>query len=220
MQHKQPHQCDNGKRSCNILKSQQGVALIEFALILPILMLLLLVGIEVTRIVLFNQKIENATSNIADMITRLDMEVVPCSSLQNYYDGLLVQMMQPYDFKGNGGGMIVSAIEAEHPDPNVMNNNIPMRQTVEWQWTAGGYASAINAEGGAANGGAWPPVFRASPNDGGMFDGDRIIAVELFYNYRPLIPGTQYFFDISPLTEVYKKAFYRARFGNMGRLGC
>lgn len=202
---------------------ERGLAAVEFALILPIMLLMLLTGIEVCRLVLFNQKMENATAVIADAITRLDFEVVPCTgpvSLQSFRSGLLVEMMRPYDFNANGGGLIVSAIEAEYPNPNSQNNNQPMRQRIIWQWQSGGNASRIGGEGGTPGGAAWPPVFRTSPNDGGMFDGDRIISVETFYTYRPLIPATQNFFNIDAVTEVYKKAFYRARFGNMGRLGC
>lgn len=202
-------------------RNEQGVAMVEFALILPILMILLVGGIEITRLVLFNQKIDNATSRIADAITRLDKEVVECKGTQGllfYRNDLMVQMMKPYDFNGNGGGLIVSAIEAEYKNQNKQDDNSQTQQKVKWQWVSGESASRIGSKNSVANGAEWPLVFRRSPNDGGMFDGDRIIAVEVFYTYKTIIPGIEFFLGMDAVTQVYKKAFYRARFGNMGRL--
>ncbi|MCH2548321.1 MAG: pilus assembly protein [Alphaproteobacteria bacterium] len=206
----------------NALKSNQnGVAYLEFALILPLLLTLLVGSIEVTRLVLFNQKMENATANIADVVTRLDSETVTCSGprgLKDVRENLLVEMMRPYDFNENGGSMIVSAIEAHYVNPNQPNDNETLRQTVAWQWQSGGNASRIGAEGSPASGAEWPLVFRRSPNDGGMYNNDRVIAVETFYDYKPIFPGVENFLDIDAVTQVYKKAFYRARFGKMSQL--
>lgn len=216
---------DNKKRMTlkgRMAHCQQGVALIEFALTLPFLLLLLVGAIEITRMMLFYQKIDNATSNVADVITRMNFEEVPCTGplgLFTIYDSTLPKMVSPYDFKGNGGGMIVSAVEAKYPDPNDASDDEPLRQRITWQWNSGGYASKLGVAGAGPNKAEWPAVFNAAPNEGGMFNGDRIIAVEVYYNYSPLLPGLSGILDLENVTEVYKKAFYRARFGNMAGLG-
>jgi hypothetical protein len=199
-------------------RDNQGLAMLEFALVLPILLIMVLGGIEICRMVLFNQKIDNATSGVADAITRLDYDDVPCSELDYHYN-LLDRMVQPFDLEGS---MVVSAIEASYPNENNQDNSRPLRQIVTWQWTSGGDASRIGTEGGRAQGAEWPLVFRRSPNDGGMYSRDRIIAVEVFSTYRTIIPGIEHFLNIDAVTQVYKKAFYRARFGNMSDLegGC
>lgn len=193
----------------------KGAAMLEFAFVLPFLLIMLLGGIEISRMVLFSQKIENATSNIADMITRIDSDEVTCAQLTSLRDDLLVQMMRPHDFIANGGGIIVSAVEASYPNPDNQDNNKPLKQVVTWQWQSAAEASKIGVPNGLAQGPEWPVVFRQAPNDGGMFNRDRIIAVETFYTYETLVPAVNYFLNIEEVTAVYKRAFYRARFGNM-----
>lgn len=205
-----------------LFRNQDGVSLLEFGLILPVLMIILIGGLEITRLILFHQKIDNATSRVADLITQMDMENVPCSgvgSLQWMRDHMMTAAMSPYSWDEDGQ-LIVSAVEAEYSDPNNPDNSIPTEQRVKWQWTsAGGNASHIGNEGGLANGSAWPGIFRVSPNAGGMFDGDRIIAVEVFYVYSPLIPGMEFLIPSGEHMDMYKNAFFRARFGNLNNLG-
>lgn len=205
-----------------ITRCQRGVALVEFALVLPFLLIMLIGVIEITRMMLFYQKIDNATSNAADVITRMNFEDVPCSGplgLRTIHEDTLPRMVAPYDYKGNGGALIVSAIEAEYPNPNDASDDEPLRQRIAWQWNSGGYASRLGVSGAKPAPAEWPAVFSAAPNEGGMFNGDRIIAVEVYYIYRPLLPGLNGILDLEAVTEVYKKAFYRARFGNMTGLG-
>lgn len=206
------------KRLC---RDMQGVALLEFALILPVLFLLVFGGIEITRLVLFHQKIDNATSSVANMVTQLDYDEVPCADLQWARNTLMVEAMSPFNFN-DGGSMVVSAIEASHANENAPNNNQPLQQRVIWQWQADSAASLIGTSGSLAQGSAWPQVFRRAPNDGGMFDGERIIAVETFYSYRPVIPYSETLFNLNAENSVYKVSFFRSRFGKMSRLqaGC
>lgn len=201
--------------------SQRGAALLEFALTMPVLLVMLLGGIEVTRMMLFHQKMDNATSAIGDVITRLDYEAVPCgggSGLRNMRQNMLVEMMRPYDFEDNDGAMIVSAVEASYRDPNNADDDTPTRQRVLWQWNPDSETSRIGMPNADATGSAWPAVFARSPNNGGMFDGDRVIIVETFYTYETIVPGVGTLLNIPQVMDVYKNAFYRARFGNMNEL--
>lgn len=203
-------------------RCQRGTALIEFALVLPFLLILLIGVIEITRMMLIYQKIDNATSNIADVITRMNYEQVPCSGpfgLKTLLTDTLPEMIRPYDFAGNGGALIVSAVEARYPNPNDASDDEPLEQRIAWQWNTSGYASRIGHAKGNAGGSEWPVVFSAAPNKGGMFNGDRIIVVEVYYTYRTLIPAANAFLDLEDTALVYKNAFYRARFGNMASLG-
>lgn len=196
--------------------------MLEFGLTLPVLMIILIGGLEITRLILFHQKIDNATSQVADLITQMDVENVPCSGvggLQWMRDHMMTAAMSPYSWDEDGQ-LVVSAVEAEYADPNNQDNSIATEQRVKWQWSSGGgNASEIGMSGGMANGTAWPAIFRAPPDVGGMFDGDRIIAVEVFYVYSPLIPGVEFLMPSGEKMDMYKNAFFRARFGNLNNLG-
>jgi TadE-like protein len=52
------------------LAHRGGVALIEFAIVFPVFFLLLFGGIEITRLILIQQKLEKAGYVIADIVTR------------------------------------------------------------------------------------------------------------------------------------------------------
>lgn len=214
------------KRIAKIPSANDGVALVEFGLLFPILFILLTGGLEVSRYILFHQKIDNAASHVADIITQMNVDVVPCTggagSLDDMFNTVLAGAVRPYDATQDGQ-MIVSAVEATHPNPNSPNNNIPMTQTVTWQWSSGGdNFSRVGNDGGPANGAGWPQVFRDAPsgNPGGLNDGDRVIAVEVFFRYSMLLPGAEVLVPAEDFTNIYKFAFYRARFSNLSSLGC
>lgn len=202
-------------------RDYSGLALMEFALILPVLLLMVFGGIEITRLVLFHQKIDNATSGVANVITQLDFDTVPCSELQWARNTLMIEAMRPFDFE-DGGSMVISAVEARHANENNPDNNVPLQQRVAWQWSPDTAASLIGTQGAAANGSGWPLSFRRAPNDGGMFHNERVIAVETFYSYTPVIPFLKDLFDLDVENSVYKVAFFRSRFGKMGnkQAGC
>lgn len=205
----------------SLWRNRSGVALMEFALILPILLLMVFGGVEITRLVLFHQKIDNATSGVANVITQLDFDAVPCSELQWARNTLMVEAMRPFDFN-DGGSIVISAIEARHANENNPNNNITLQQRVVWQWSPDTAASLIGSAGAAANGSGWPLAFRRAPNAGGMFHNERVIAVETFYSYTPVIPFLKDLFNLDVENSVYKVAFFRSRFGKMGSMesGC
>lgn len=195
----------------------------EFGLMIPIMVLLLVGGIEITRVILFHQKIDNATFRVGDLITQLNLDSVPCTGtggLEWNRNTMLVEAMRPYDFDTTGV-LIVSAVEAEYPDPATPDDDAPLRQEVVWQWISDATeTSRIGTEGALVSAPpAWPAVFGLSPNAGGMYDGDRVIAVEVFYRYEPLFPGFELLVPMTDVMDVYKTAFYRARFANLRQLG-
>lgn len=53
-------------------RDQAGIAIVEFALILPILILISIVTLDVVRFVIFSRKAELAASTMADLIARND----------------------------------------------------------------------------------------------------------------------------------------------------
>jgi len=205
-------------------RDTRGVSMLEFALLLPLLVVIFIGTVEVSRLVLFHQKIDNATSRVADLVTRIDQDTVSCANtaggLQWMRNTALRQSMAPYALNATTT-LIVTSVRGEYPDPTTPNDNAVVRQRIEWQWRSGPSPSQFGAAGAnlAANGN-WPAPFRRTPNNGGMFDRDRVIAVEVYHRFEPLLTISPNFLPIVAAQTISKRAFYRARFGNMGTLGC
>jgi Flp pilus assembly protein TadG len=87
-----------------LLNHQEGVAFIEFAMVFPFLMLLLLGGIEISRLILIQQKLEKAGYVIAD-ITSQYLPATPAAAageishteLTTNVFPILTRIMSPYD---------------------------------------------------------------------------------------------------------------------------
>lgn len=208
---------------------QSGVSIIEFALLLPILLVIVIGTIEVTRLVLFHQKVDNATSRVADLITRIEQDPVQCEgtgSLGWMYTNALARTLEPYSLVEGSTTLVVNSVRGQFRDVNNTSESIPVNQVVEWHWSRGNEPSRIaNAAGVNLQGSDdadWPVEFQAAPAAGGMFNGDRVIAVEVFHFFAPLLDITPTLLPQVSEKMVYTRAFYRARFGNLGSLeaGC
>lgn len=208
----------------HISKDQQGVSMIEFGLLLPILLLILVGTIEITRLVLFHQKIDNSTARVADLIARTEADPVPCGAgvggLLWMKQKTLAESLKPFTMNAQTT-LIVSSVRAEYQNPLNPNDSILLRHRIEWQWKDGPAISKYGTIGSnAATDTDWPAAFRRSPNNNGLFNGDRVIAVEVNYIYEPLLGISAILLPMLKTHTVHKAAFYRSRFGRMGTLGC
>ena len=88
-------------------KDERGVAAIEFALVLPIMALLLLGCFEVPRFVMVYQKIARTSSGVADLVAQAD-DPITSAQMTDVFSASKM-MMQPYDVAANGV-VIVSSI--------------------------------------------------------------------------------------------------------------
>lgn len=85
------------------LRSYHGVALIEFAIVFPFFFLLLFGGIEVTRLILIQQKLEKAGYVLADIVTQYQPATVTAAAgevsaaeITNNVFPQLSRIMNPY----------------------------------------------------------------------------------------------------------------------------
>ncbi len=84
----------------------RGVAAIEFALILPILVLLTLGCFEVPRYVLLWQRLERAASGVSDLVAQAD-EPLLANQATDIFSAAKI-MMQPYAIFNNGNIVVTS----------------------------------------------------------------------------------------------------------------
>lgn len=172
-------------------RDRRGVLAVELAIAMPVVAGLLLSGIEVSRFVLLNQKIERATATMADLVSQA--EILTGGDLNNYYSAARF-VMQPYDLSVKGK-VIVSSISAAGGNPAQIN----------WQraYGAGAGSSAYGMEGGNA---AFPSGFL-------IRDGETVIVAEIFYSYRPLLVE-----EVMKPVSLYNHAIFRPRFSSLASL--
>lgn len=174
----------------NRLKSnRKGVAALEFAASLPLIMLLIFGVIEVTRFILVAQMVTNVSRTVADLTSQGG--VTDLTSLERMLDAVEF-VARPFDIQTDGR-VIVSSISESGGSPDM-----------NWQHCKGGLTTASNI--------GIPGNLPTLPN-GIVRSGFTLIAAEAFYNFEPLM------FDwIMPPTQIYRANFFRTRLGTLTSL--
>jgi Flp pilus assembly protein TadG len=171
-------------------KDVRGVALIEFALILPLLLILSLGMIELSYFLLFREKFESSASQMLDIVNQNNN--VSAASLDNLYDAFPV-MMQPYEMEEDPR-ILITQIERPPLNPDC-------RPVAVWQYGTGNSAIAPNI-GGIANTG-----------DINLAPGDHLIVMEVFATYTPLINNAFTRTLFANNNMAYTSHYQRTRYG-------
>jgi Flp pilus assembly protein TadG len=170
-----------------------GNAAVEFALALPVLMLLMLGSAEMARFVILHQKVDRVAVTTSDLVARA--ETINETELDDIFDAA-DYVAQPFDLAGLGI-VIVSAI----------TNDDGTGATVAWQRSGGGsgtHTSQIGVEGGVADLGA----------DFEVREGETAIIAEVFYDFEPFLSAL----IVEPQT-LYRRAHHRPRLGTLDEVG-
>lgn len=166
--------------SASFARCEKGLALLEFAFSLTILMLLLFGGIEVSRYVLIFQKLQNTVNNETNIITAIDpkSDTLTKAEMDSIINAAGI-MMSPYTLSLTNSTLILTDIYA--PVTSGLGNN-PGKPVVQWRYCGPGSlgTSKLGTVGAAAN-------LKSLPNNFTMSEGDEIIAAELYYRFNPIV---------------------------------
>ena len=177
----------------SLWRNETGAAMIELGFAMPILITLLLGGVEIARYVLLHQKLDRVASSIADLVSQ--SETVSVADLQNIFDAARF-VAKPFDLPA-GGTVIVSSVSNPLGSPATK---------VNWQQSGAGSipaTSEVGSPGGAAT----------LPNGFSVADGQSIIIAEVFYDYTPWVLG-----DFTGASRIYHRALFRPRYGGLTML--
>jgi len=172
----------------SLVKNTRAMATVELAMAMPVLMGLLLTGVEVTRYVLLNQKMERTSATVADLVSQA--ESLTESDMTNLFQ-ITTLSMDPFPFMSTGQ-VVVSSV-------SVFGGAAPI---INWQRTygSGSGTSAVGSEGGAAS----------LPSGMTLNDGENVIVSEVFYDYQPMLVE-----KVMKPANLYSYAVYRPRFGTL-----
>lgn len=175
-----------------LMREEAGLAFLEFALVLPVLLLLLLGGIEVSRYIQAAQKVDKLTHTIVDLVAQ-----APTISTQDLEQIMAASehIMQPHEFRDDGV-IIITCV----------GYNSAGSLVVKWQYKGGGEL-VRNSQVGTVNGAPTLPA-------GFVVEArDNVLIAETYFRFAPMINET-----ITGPIEFYRTAYYLPRLGELGTL--
>lgn len=188
------------KRIASFLKNKEGIAYVEFAVCLPVIIALLMGAIEVSRFIIISQKVEKTAATLSDIVSQ--GKTVSTADLNSMIFASS-QVMLPYTM-GADGYVIVSSVR-QNGAYSVSNP-----ATVNWQYTSSGtngswiQNSAVGTVGNPAT----------LPSGMTLNDKDNVIVTEIFFRYKPLILTN----GVINSSTIYKTSLFKPRLGDLSTL--
>ena len=173
-------------------RSRRGAVMVEFAAAMPVFAIMLLAGVEVSRLALLHQKMDRLATTMADLVAQ--GETISATELNTFYTAA-TPLMWPYGFT-NKGRIIVSAVNGTTGTPRV-----------SWQHSGGGSISAASKIGVSGGNASLPSGFVVRTDES-------LITTEIYFDFEPA-----FFPAVAPARRLYHRSFYRPRLGTLTTLG-
>ena len=171
-----------------------GTVMVEFAIILPILMFVMLAGVDLVRFAMLQQKLNRAAVTMADLVSQY---AVITTTHKDQIFLAMEHVIAPFPM-GASGRVIISSISRVDAGNPVL---------VTWQRAGGGSATATSNFGTTGSTATLPAGFT-------VLAGQNVIVAEVFYDFEPLL-----FEAVLPSRRVEHNSFFRPRFGSLEALG-
>lgn len=176
-----------------LIEDCRGGVLIEFAFIMPVLLFVMLAGVDLVRFAMLQQKLDRATVTLADLVSQYTS--MSATQLDQLF--LAVEhVVEPFPLGASGRAIVSSISRVDTPDPVL----------VDWQRFGAGTATAISGFGVAGGNATLPTGFVVNA-------GESVIVAEVFYDFEPLI-----FAFVLPPRRVTHRSMFRPRFGSLSTL--
>lgn len=174
------------------IKNKKGVSLIEFAYLLPVLVIMFFGIIDVSTYLKAHQKLDNATYSLINMINK-NLKITKQGILNSI--ATVPPMIAP--FEADGLGVIVTCVQRE-----TGKNDL----TTVWQIAEGNLHTGSKVSKGKG--------YKATLPNLALVDNDQVIIVETFLRYQSVM-NTKYLLSKMGLEteDIYKMNISRPRFG-------
>jgi len=174
-------------------RCEEGLAVMEFAFGLPVLLIILLGCFDAARFVLINQKMARVAAQTSDLVAQLD--VVTESEMSDLWVSATDTAM-PFDI-GTEGRVIVSSVFRPYTpadaDPEIV-----------WQRLTAPGLNSISRLGVEDD--EDPPL----PTGFSLRSGENVIVAEVFFDYSPVFFG-----EIFAARVLYYSSYNRPRLQNL-----
>lgn len=164
-------------------RNTQGVSIIEFALSLPILLVLILGGLESANYALAHLRVSQIAMTVADNAGRVETTMDEIDVSEVFAGAELVG--QAIDFEANGR-IVLSSLQ-----PNNLSG-ADEGQMINWQRCFGDLADvppSYGVEGDGRTDNSLAAGMGPSGNQITSADGTAVMFVEASYDYQPIIVG-------------------------------
>lgn len=172
-------------------RDQSASLMAEVGIIMPLLVFIILAGVEVGRFALLQQKLNRTAVSMADLVAQ--SKTMTVTDMANLYEAARF-VVRPFDL--NAGVVILSSVSKSGTNPAV----------VDWQCAGAGSATATSALGAAG-------ATAALPAGLSLQAGQTVIYAEVFYDFTPTFMP-----DVVAAQRIRHTAAFRPRFGSLGQL--
>lgn len=179
------------RRLVSFGRDRAGFAAVEFALILPVLILFSMGLAEVGRFVLLSLKLQHAATTMADLAAR--DEQLTLAAVQSMFSATQ-HITRPFNM-ADDGVVVISSVGVV--------GNAPA--TVFWQQRGSGKLATASSIGLAGANATLPGGFT-------LRDGETVIVAEALFHYRPWL------MRLVPEANLRRVAFFRPRLGALRSL--
>lgn len=168
-------------------RNQDGAAITEFAIALPLLVLMLLGSVDIARLVLAHHKMLRLASQTGDLVAQSDD--ITEGEIANIFSAV-EYVAYPFDFEESGQVILTSITESEGV------------ARINWQRLGGG-SLAVTSKFGSLPGqpATLPEDLLLNPNS-------TLIVSEVYFAHEPILSGGV----VEPFT-IYHRAYFRPRLG-------
>lgn len=173
-------------------KNEQGLAYLEFALLLPLLMTLFLGTVEVSRYVQASQTVDKLSHTLVDLVAQAP--TISVSDMNQIMDAT-AHITKGMNFSTKGI-VIISCVGYDASNKLV----------VKWQYKGGGSLARSSKIGSSGGNATLPTGFTIESKD-------NVLVAESYLAYTPLVNTT----IVQPI-EFYRTAFYLPRLGQLDTL--
>ncbi|MCI5049417.1 MAG: pilus assembly protein [Rickettsiales bacterium] len=196
---------------------------IEWAISLPLLLMLIFGAAEIARYIQIIQKVDKTAYTMADLVSAA-APIGPKALSEGRLLAILQRMeslMAPYNTKGKAGVMVSSVIREEGAasTPRIawsMGYSDDSEHSFKSVVSGIGLQGSLNAVGGMPA--SFSNVVQAKLSDyGGMRENENFIAVEVGYYYEPMLGQVLNMFGLDMFGEhlIRRDAFFKPRYGHL-----
>ncbi len=206
------------KKTCKkLFRNSEGIALIEFVMVFPILFMLVFVVFELTRYIIIMQKLDKATYVLTDIVGQMDSATMTGSNgnhnneigvraLEDNVLNRFSDILAPFD--DNGHGIRISSVVVSNPSGTAATSKLRWRMEKPFgsptvmtmpASLASSAAPANFLQNGASVGNtttcydiSWTDSAIQQSLDGtsggaSAYDGENFILGEFYYQYTPIM---------------------------------